>query len=190
MFGADINQIAIIFMVVVSAAGVAWVLLQPYLSGEARVEKRMRSVQRSAAVKVARRNEVAETQKRRKAVKDSLSEVEAKQRERSRPPLKIRLQQAGLGWTPRGFLIVSLVSGATIGLVAWGLSLPLLVVLSLVVMGGLGLPHWLVSFLTKRRKNKFLDEFPNAVDIIVRGVKAGLPSTTACAWWRRSPSPR
>ncbi len=37
------------------------------------------------------------------------------------------------------------------------------------------MPFWLLSFLKKRRESKFLNSFPDAVDIIVRGVKAGLP---------------
>ena len=41
--------------------------------------------------------------------------------------------------------------------------------------GGFGLPRWLLSFLKKRRESKFLYNFPDAVDVIVRGVKAGLP---------------
>jgi tight adherence protein B len=41
--------------------------------------------------------------------------------------------------------------------------------------GGFGMPRWLLSFLKKRRENKFLHNFPDAVDVIVRGVKAGLP---------------
>ena len=40
---------------------------------------------------------------------------------------------------------------------------------------GFGLPLWLLSFLKKRRENKFLNAFPDAVDVIVRGIKAGLP---------------
>jgi tight adherence protein B len=40
---------------------------------------------------------------------------------------------------------------------------------------GCGLPLWLLKFLKKRREAKFLAAFPDAVDIIVRGVKAGLP---------------
>ena len=43
------------------------------------------------------------------------------------------------------------------------------------VAGLLGLPRWTVNFLRKRRMTKFLDEFANAMDVIVRGVKAGLP---------------
>ncbi len=37
------------------------------------------------------------------------------------------------------------------------------------------MPRWVVNFLIKRRFKKFLHEFPSAVDIIIRGVKAGLP---------------
>ena len=45
----------------------------------------------------------------------------------------------------------------------------------LALAGAFGLPRWLLSYLKKRREGKFLDAFPDAVDIIVRGVKAGLP---------------
>ena len=42
-------------------------------------------------------------------------------------------------------------------------------------VGGLGLPHWVLRFKGKRRINRFLEEFPNAIDVIVRGIRAGLP---------------
>jgi tight adherence protein B len=40
---------------------------------------------------------------------------------------------------------------------------------------GLGAPRWLLAFLKRRREAKFLKIFPDAVDVIVRGIKAGLP---------------
>jgi tight adherence protein B len=40
---------------------------------------------------------------------------------------------------------------------------------------GFGLPRWALSFLKKRREKKFLRALPDAVDVIVRGIKAGLP---------------
>src|SRR5208282_952769 len=43
------------------------------------------------------------------------------------------------------------------------------------VIGGFGVPNWLLIFLRKRRIAKFVDEFPNAVDVIVRGIRSGLP---------------
>src|SRR5258708_40328912 len=41
--------------------------------------------------------------------------------------------------------------------------------------GGFGLPRWALSFLKKRREKAFLAALPDAVDVIVRGIKAGLP---------------
>ena len=43
------------------------------------------------------------------------------------------------------------------------------------VIGGVGLPQFVLARLRKRRIKKFIDNFPKALDIIVRGVKAGLP---------------
>ena len=51
----------------------------------------------------------------------------------------------------------------------------LLAALGLGFAAGFGLPRWILSFLKKRREAKFLEHFPDSVDIIVRGIKAGLP---------------
>jgi tight adherence protein B len=51
----------------------------------------------------------------------------------------------------------------------------LLVSLGMAFAFSLGFPHWMLGYLKKRRENKFLDAFPDAVDVIVRGIKAGLP---------------
>jgi len=40
---------------------------------------------------------------------------------------------------------------------------------------GFGLPMWLLKYLKSRREKKFLAGFPDAVDVIVRGIKSGLP---------------
>ncbi len=51
----------------------------------------------------------------------------------------------------------------------------MLAALGLAFAAGGGLPFWALSFLKKRREAKFLEAFPDAVDVIVRGIKAGLP---------------
>jgi tight adherence protein B len=51
----------------------------------------------------------------------------------------------------------------------------LIAALGMGFVGGAGFPLWLLKFLKKRRESKFLNSFPDAVDIIVRGIKAGLP---------------
>jgi tight adherence protein B len=55
---------------------------------------------------------------------------------------------------------------------------PLVILLAVFVVG-LGLPRWVLSFLTARRKKKFTENFATAIDVIVRSVKSGLPTNEA-----------
>lgn len=113
--------------------------------------------------------------KRRKQVQETLKTLEQKQKEQKKVTLRVRLERAGLELTPRSFYMLSATAGLSLAaiLILWGISLP-------VVAGGafaatLGLPRWVLSFLIARRQKAFLEEFANAIDVIVRGVKAGLP---------------
>jgi tight adherence protein B len=54
---------------------------------------------------------------------------------------------------------------------------PPLLALLFGVATGIGVPHVLVSFFIRRRTKKFIDQFPEAIDLIVRGLKSGLPVT-------------
>ena len=51
----------------------------------------------------------------------------------------------------------------------------LLGALGLAFAAGFGLPRWTLGYLKKRREKAFLKALPDAVDVIVRGIKAGLP---------------
>lgn len=55
---------------------------------------------------------------------------------------------------------------------------PLVILLAVFVVG-LGLPRWVLALLTARRKKKFTENFANAIDVIVRSVKSGLPTNEA-----------
>jgi tight adherence protein B len=59
--------------------------------------------------------------------------------------------------------------------VVFGSGLGLMSALGFGFAAGFGLPFWLLSYLKKRREAKFLSVFPDAVDVIVRGIKSGLP---------------
>jgi tight adherence protein B len=111
---------------------------------------------------------------RRKQIIRSLKDQDRQQRKQLMA-VTSRLQQAGLGADVKPFWIVSGVLGAL------GLLIPLLLRASpLIGLGaglvlGLGLPRWVISTLAKRRSAKFSSYFADAIDIIVRGVKSGLP---------------
>jgi tight adherence protein B len=161
------------FLVAIAIGGVAWVFIYPFLSGERHAERRMASVARSQPV-VARPTRV--TQKtRRDQVEGSLKEFEERQKKAKRVPLSIKLTQAGLDWSKRRFMVTAGTLGAGAFLVAMLFGVGLLAALGFGFAAGCGAPLWLLKFLKKRRESKFLYQFPDAVDVIVRGVKAGLP---------------
>src|SRR4030095_13744352 len=90
--------------------------------------------------------------------------------------LTMRLAQAGLGsWTTQKFWIASGVSGAVGCVLAYVIGGNLLGAAAMAFATGLGLPRRGLDFLKKRREKAFLKALPDAVDVIVRGIKAGLP---------------
>jgi tight adherence protein B len=166
------QAIAIFFLATVAMGGVVWVFVYPILSGERQTEKRLASVAKPEPVARSARGS---QRSRRETVEAQLKEFEERHKESKRRPLSVRIAQAGLSWSKQQFLIISACIGAAmfaLGLFTGG---GLYVALALGFVGVLGLPRWMLSFLKKRRENKFLDAFPDAVDVIVRGVKAGLP---------------
>ncbi len=66
-------------------------------------------------------------------------------------------------------------------LAALGISLtlgvPFVVGAMVGVVIGVGVPHFVIGFLGRRRQNQFNNLFPEAIDLIVRGLKSGLPAT-------------
>ena len=64
-------------------------------------------------------------------------------------------------------------------LVALLYDMPLLVALGIGFIGILGAPRWVLRFLVKRRQTKFLEEFPNALDVMCRSIRSGLPLNEA-----------
>ena len=164
----------LIILVAIAFGGVAWVFIYPILSGENQAARRMASVSR--ADPAARPQRAAATGKsRREQVEGSLKVIEERRKKAKRPPLAVRLRQAGLDWTKRRFMVTFAIIGvgAFVAMMVFGIGL--LPALGFGFAAGCGLPFWMLSFLKKRRESKFLKEFPDAVDVIVRGIKAGLP---------------
>ena len=111
---------------------------------------------------------------RRKQIMLQLQESERAER-KARVSLSAKLKQAGLSTTVRTFWIISAVMGVFAFLLPLMFGLNLLIGLGAAVIVGLGLPRWVVGFLGKRRMKKFSSYFADAVDVIVRGIKSGLP---------------
>jgi tight adherence protein B len=123
----------------------------------------------------ARQADKSQQRSRREQVEGSLKELDARAQKEKKVPLSTRLTQAGLDWTPQKFMIASAVLGVICFATAFMLGGGLLAGVGLAFAGGFGLPRWALSFLKKRREKLFLKALPDAVDVIVRGIKAGLP---------------
>lgn len=166
------QSLALGFFAAIAVGGIAWVFVYPMLSGEQQAEKRRTSVARSTPQ--VRQNDRSQ-RSRREQVEGSLKEIEARSQKQKKVPLNIRISQAGLDWTPKKFMIISIGFGILVLAVVSVLSGNLLAAVGLSFAAGFGLPRWLLGFLKKRREKKFLAALPDAVDVIVRGIKAGLP---------------
>jgi tight adherence protein B len=167
------QTLALIGMVTTAVGGVAWVFLYPLLSGERKAEQRRASVTRTEPTVARTTGRVPRS--RREQVEETLKDLDIKKQKLKSPPLHIKIQQAGLSWSKNQFLMMAAGLGLLAFAVTFVLSGALLPALGVGFSAGGGLPFWVLSFLKKRREKKFLDGFPDAVDVIVRGIKSGLP---------------
>jgi len=160
-------------LMMLAAGGLFYVFVYPYLSGQAAAEKR-RAQFESPGAAMGKRDRQIDPNKRRQQILESVREVENETRKKKNN-LAAKLVQAGFTIDVNRFYLVSGGIGLGIAFFTFVLNGNPLVALGAGVAGGFGMPRWVVNFLIKRRFKKFLHEFPSAVDIIIRGVKAGLP---------------
>jgi tight adherence protein B len=177
MLNYDVVQIGIVVLGALAVAGIIYALAFPYVSGEKQAEKRLQTVIEGRVKTTARKAQVEQANNRKKAVADTLKEIEDREKAREKVSLRLRLQRAGLDVTVQAFWGASVVSGLACGVLMFVLmpTMPLLMVAAAAFIGTFGLPRWILAKMTARRQTKFVNEFANAIDIIVRGVKSGLP---------------
>jgi tight adherence protein B len=168
----NMQTLAFSFLGATAVGGLAWVFLYPLLSGEKKAQQRRASVAKTEPV--ARQSDRAQ-RSRREQVEGSLKEVEARRKKDKKVSLATRLTQAGLAWTPQKFMIISGVLGVACFVTVFLMGGGLLGATGLGFGAGFGLPRWILGYLKKRREKNFLKALPDAVDVIVRGIKAGLP---------------
>ena len=166
------QALALAFLATTTVGGLAWVFLYPALSGERKAEHRRAAVAKSEP---AARQADKTQRSRREQVEGSLKDLEARRQKEKKIPLSSRLTQAGLTLTVQKFMIISGVLAAVSFAIAMLAGGGLLAAVGLAFAAGFGLPRWGLSYLKTRREKAFLKALPDAVDVIVRGIKAGLP---------------
>ena len=175
----DLNFILILALAFLIICAVAYVFFYNSISGKKRAEQRMKRVQTDRKTKAKVQSKKMDEKARRKMREESMKLVEkqaAKDKKTSNPPLSVKLVQADISITVKTFWMIC--GGAFVLSFFMGMLFvpqPIYYILPGALVVGVGLPHWFVSFKRKRRFKKFTLAFPNAIDVIVRGIKSGLP---------------
>lgn len=165
--------LALLAAVAVGAAGFA---LVPSMLGGDRANKRMKALQ--GDIQANRRDADATRNRdtRRKEIQQTLrAQTTALERKKKNIPLQDRLYQAGMKIKKGAFIRNSVIFGLIVFVLCFVLQLELIYCLIFGIASGYLLPRMYVGRRRKKYQNAFLDELPNAVEAIVRGVKSGLP---------------
>lgn len=179
MADGDMIQMLVALLAAAAFAGVVFALLYPYISGDKQKEKRVASVTETRTKKSTSSRTAADiAAQRKKQVTESLKDMESRAKSRQKVSLRTRLEQAGLDAEPRSYWIASFICGAVCALgvlLSMSGGMANVAAAAAALIGTLGLPRWMLSKLIARRQRKFQSELANSIDVIVRGVKSGLP---------------
>ena len=151
-----------------------FMLLMPRMGARNTLKRRVALV--SGQI-VAQNSPKGERQNRKRDIQTRLREIEEKQKQNKSFAFKQRqfLRQAGIMVSLQTYFIACVVIGVMGAIVYVIMGYPLIGAIPVGVTVGFGLPRYIVGWLGKRRVKKFTKEFANAVDIIVRGIRSGLP---------------
>jgi tight adherence protein B len=150
-----------------SLLAVVLVIAYPLIAGGDKTEKRKNALTGGRAPRVEQDSQ------RRKNVAESLKALD--QRTKKKISIEGKLAQSGLAWSRNQFFVFSAVCAAIVFFIFLLISLSLPLSLLGLLIGGVGIPNWYLSHRKKKRLNSFIEAFPSGLDIIIRGVKAGLP---------------
>lgn len=165
-------QILTIALIFLAIGGASYAFVSPYLSGENQVEKKLKAMAETASTP----NKIAlAEQERRGNVAAALKEMDTRQKNRNKLTVEKRIAYAGVGWSKKTFFLISIACAIVFALIMLIITSNKIVALGGLFIGGFGIPIWILKYLSNRRSKQFLAELPAAMDIIVRGVRVGLP---------------
>lgn len=162
----------VLFVVTIGAAGFA---LVPSALGNKRAQQRMKAFQGDIRANRQSADASRVRENRRKSVQQALKSQTDELNAKKRLTLENLIFQAGMTIKPATFIRNSVIFGGVLFVVLFVAQVPFYFAAIFAVAGAYLLPRMFVSHRRKRYQNQFLDELPNAIEAIVRGVKTGLP---------------
>lgn len=176
MLSPELMPVAISLLATVCAGGVLFALFYSHIKRRSERHRRFAAI--VGAGPAIDRSAASDSSRRRKAVELTLKEIDDKQKlkKASKTTLVGRMRQAGMTWSAKGYYVACTCTATVSFIGAIGaFRIGPLPSLGFATAGGLLLPHLYINAKRAQRFRQFTAEFPNAVDIIVRGIKAGLP---------------
>lgn len=148
--------------------------LIPSLAGSNRADKRIKALKGDMRVNRAEADAGRQRDSRRKMVQQVLKQTEAANAKK-RVPLQTQLFQAGMKVSKRDYIRNVIILGIIIFAICFVLQVPIIFAAVFGVAGSYLLGRLYIGRRRKKFQAAFLEELPNAVEAIVRGVKSGLP---------------
>lgn len=177
---SSLNSLMVIILLTsLSFGAVLFALFSPAAERQSRSRIRLQRVS-GEQKRNSSQNSNSPESRRKRLVEETLKELEAKQKAKAsksgKPTLTSRIRQAGLDWSRFTYFLISFTMGVCAYVVAlMNVKVGLLPSVGFGIAFGLALPHMVVTHKRNARFKRFSAEFPNALDVIVRGVKSGMP---------------
>ena len=167
-------------LLAICAAGIVFCSGFLFLGGKSSSEtKRVREFagKKSVGSNLKEKLKVEDSGSRRKQIEETLGKIEERQKTKKKKAKSIesRLMQADWSMKPQTFMMISGILAVIFGVLPFILGLSPLACAGLAFVMGFGLPRFILNSAIARRQKKFISHFADAMDIIVRGVRTGLP---------------
>ncbi len=165
---------------VLTATLLLYLVLAPRMSARARIRRRVSMIARTGEGAVGRGGRSTRDTKKRD-LQTRLKQAQAAKSKKQTVAMRYRkmLRMAGLKITVQQFLLIccglAVISAICYLGIAFIFGYSKVVTILVAITVGFGIPYKVVAWLGKRRVNKFTLLFANAIDVIVRGVRSGLP---------------
>ncbi|MFM8747101.1 MAG: type II secretion system F family protein [Aestuariivirga sp.] len=183
VFDMDITRLAIAALAAVAVGGIAAALAFPLLAPSS-ANSRLKALLREDGAPPPRRSLFGRIagggrDSRRRQVQETLKQIEERERRRKDASLRVLIARSGQSLSVMRFYGLSALLGAALAAAPLAFGVPWYACAALGAIGAVAIPRRILGYLGKRRQEAFLDGLADAVDAIIRGLKAGLPLSDA-----------
>lgn len=149
------------------------------MAQQAEKKKRLMSVVRGGKTNDKKNTKASLQDQRRSELSKKLKDSDGDKPKKKGTTLNEMIQQAGMSISPKQFWFYSVISGVVFTLLAKVFAFSTFVVVMVAITSFLGLPRLFLKRKAKSRQKKFMDDFADSLESMMRLLKAGMPVSEA-----------